>query len=97
MLQRRFRSGEIDDHFASVKERREIVGNRKTHTAAASCFPGIVTHGAMALPFDRTGKRQAGRLFDKGNQPTAHATGSPCDNDVDHRMSTRTKAVLFTK
>jgi hypothetical protein len=38
----------------------------------------------MALSFDRTGKRQDGGVFNQRNQPTAHATGSPCDNDVDH-------------
>ena len=94
MIQGRFRSGEIDDHFASVKERRKIVGNRNTRTATARCLTGIVTHGVMALPFDRTGKRQGGRIFNKRNQPTTHATGSPCNNDVDHRMSTRAKTIL---
>jgi hypothetical protein len=48
----------------------------------------------MALPFDRAGKRQGGRIFNKRNQPTTHATGSPCNNDVDHRMSTRAKTTL---
>ena len=57
MMQGRFRGREIDDHFASVKERREIVGNRKAHKATASCLPRIVTHSGMALSFDRTGKR----------------------------------------
>ena len=93
-MQGRFRSGEIHDHFASVKERREIVGNRNTRTATARCLSGIVAHSVMALPFGRTGKRQNGRIFNKRNQPTAHATGSPCDNDVDHRMSARAKTIL---
>ena len=96
-MQGRFRSGKIDDYFASVKERPEIVGDRKTRTATASGLPGIVTHSVMALPFDRTGKPQGGRIFDKGNQPATHATGSPCDNHVDHRISTRAKTVGFTK
>ena len=92
-MQGRFRSGEIDDYFAPVKERREIVGDRKTHTTTASCLPGIVAHSVMALPFDRTGQREDGGVFNQRNQPTAHATGSPCDNHVDHRMSTRAKTV----
>ena len=94
VMQRRFRRGEIDDHFASVKERPKIIGNRNTRTATARCLPGIVAHSVMALPFDRTGQCQSSRIFDKRNQPTAHATSSPCDNDVDHRMNTRAKTVL---
>jgi hypothetical protein len=94
VMQGRFRNGEIDDHFASVKKRRKIVGNRNTRTATARCLSGIVAYSVMALPFDRTGKRQGGRILNKRNQPTAHPTGSPRDNDVDHGMSTRAKTIL---
>jgi hypothetical protein len=79
-----FGSGEVDDHFASVKERREIVGNQNARTTTARCLSGIAAHSVMALTFDRTGKRQSGRIFHERNQATAHATGGPCDNDVDH-------------
>ena len=84
MMQGRFRRGKIDDHFASSKEPREIVGNREACTATTSRFSGIITHSVMALPFDRTGQRQGGRIFDKCDQPTAHATGCPCDNNVNN-------------
>ena len=66
-MQGRFRGGEIDDHFASVKECPEIVGNRNTCTAATRCLPGIVPYSVMALPFDRTSQRQDGRIFDERN------------------------------
>ena len=84
MVQGRFRSGEIDDHLASVKERRKIVGNRKARMATARCLPRVVAQCVMALPFDRTGQRQDGGVFNQRNQATAHATGSPGNNDVDH-------------
>jgi hypothetical protein len=84
MMQGRFRGGEIDDHFASIKKPREIVGNQDAHTASTSRLSGIVTHSEMAFPFDRTGQRQSGRLFDKSDQPTPHATGCPSDNNIDH-------------
>jgi hypothetical protein len=53
--------------------------------ATARCFSGIVTDSMMAFSLNGTSQRQGGRIFDKGNQTTAHATGCPCDNDVDHR------------
>src|SRR6185295_10504465 len=93
MIEGRFRIGEIDDDFASVEERREIVGDRYAGTTTTRCLPGIITHSVMALFFDRTSQREGGRIFDKSNQPAAHATGSPCDNHVDHRMSIRAKTV----
>ena len=64
MMQGCFRSGEIDDHFASVEERREIVGDWNPCMATARCLPGIVADSVMALPFNSTGQRQGGGIFD---------------------------------
>jgi hypothetical protein len=83
-LECRFRRGEIDDDLASIKERRKIVGDRNPCVTAARSLPSVVAQRAMAFPFDCTGQRQDGRIFNQRNHPTAHATSGPCNDDVDH-------------
>src|SRR5688572_3144408 len=84
MIQGRVGRGEIDNDFASVEEQRKIISDRYARTATTRYFSGIVTYCVMALPFDRSRKRQGSRISDKRNQSAAHATGRPCDNDIDH-------------
>jgi hypothetical protein len=38
-----FRSGKVDDHLTPVKERGNIVGDRKACAATARCLSRVVT------------------------------------------------------